>query len=685
MDSENSGAIFRLKNIALVRSSPIVPATKGIESKVSSAKKKPVISDQSAAINSIFDQIYRATPLPSAILQNSNYNTSFWDNGLQFASDMPNISPIYGISQSLSASHSGGVNHPFYESSHQLHLHNIQSRQQNQNHPANFSAPTMIPPSNRQRRISDGSTSLPSQHQAGSQFQWQVELKDSPAENSAQNPILINDSRNNPEEKFSFIQDSEIADYADEPTIENTEVEEDYRPTSTGKEDATVTNTAVSNSSNFVSRTENINNNNNISISNSSSSSSSSRAQPSSSSTAISEALGDVSARPKLRRKFVMDSLFSLNIKPLAEQQIPSDNDSIAKKTPRGKVDKITSGSETTKLSAGASKGVTGKKLAATLEADNIDHSGSICNLSKDDDIAHVNPVPSGVGLSYMANLPISRNSASSNGKATLASSSKSKYPSKSPKTQRQRSLVHGSLVLVPLARLHSSSSASSSDDGDSDSYHKVRRRARGAVKASADRKKARVSHDKFMDLDLETEIGTKPPETLRADSDCEMPSKSLNCEALNTSFFEESVLQPSLPQESLLRETELQETAFQESIPQESAKTAVIIKVRESTRLRRSSAASDEDPPLRDDPPSPGPRSMSRSTRSSLGVGGRRSTESEGSPVGVRAGVRPERVLGPEGAQKVRTTRRKLVETLSEETVAASPDEWHKDEVRML
>ena len=177
MDSENSGAIFRLKNIALVRSSPVVPVTKVIDSNVSTVKRKPVISDQSATINSIFDQIYRATPLPSAILQNSNYNTSFWDNGLQFASDIPNISPIYGISQSLSSSDSGEVNRPFYENSQQLHLHDIQSRQQNHYHPANFSAPFMIPPSNRQRRMPDSSISLTSHHQTGSQFQSQVELK----------------------------------------------------------------------------------------------------------------------------------------------------------------------------------------------------------------------------------------------------------------------------------------------------------------------------------------------------------------------------------------------------------------------------------------------------------------------------------------------------------------------------
>lgn len=699
MDSENSGAIFRLKNIALVRSSPVVPQTNSIDSRQSSAKKKPVISDQSATINSIFDQIYRATPLPSAILQNSNYNTSFWDNGFQFASDRPNTLPIYGIPQKMPSSLSGGVSQSLYEKNQQLHLHDIQSRQQNQYHQANFLATTTIPSSNHQSRISDSSTSVQTQHQAGSQFQWQVELNESPIENSES----VKHSWNNTQENSSLIQDSESGDCADKPAIDDNEVQEDYGPTSSGKllskvseDDASLKNTAVSGSSNHVTRTE---------LSVFSSSSSSSRAQPSSSSTATSGAVDDVSARPKLRRKFVMDSLFSLNIKPLAEQQIIPDNVTVAIKGPKGKGVKRIPGSETTKLSSGGAKGATSKELAATLRADNSNHVGSALNSSEEDSDDNVKPVRSGTGLSYMANLSQTRKSTSSSGKAP---SVQLKSPSKPPKTQRDRPLIHGSLVLVPLARLYSSSTASSSDDDNSESYHEVRRRARArprprsTVKASTTRNKVDAIINELPDLYSETETesdpgagtdtGTMPQETLRTGSkvrDQDSPSSTdLNREARKT-ISENPLIQSSLPQRTLSQQSGLKKSALLDSVSQESVKLTVVAKARESPRLRRSRSASDEEPPKRDVSLSPGPGSVKRSTRSSLRE--RKSTESESSSVGVavRAGVRTEEESSSAAHTTAHTvrTRRKLVETLTDETdtVNVSTDEWHKDEVRML
>ena len=686
MDSENSGAIFRLKNIALVRSSPVVPQTKVIDSKSSSVKKKPVVSDQSAAINSIFDQIYRATPLPSAtILQNSNYNTSFWDNGLQFASDMPNISPIFGISQSLSSSQSGGISYPSYEKSQQLHLHDMQSRQQNQYHSANFSAPTMIPPSNRLSRISDSSTSQIAQHQAGSQFQWQVELKDSPAENTAPDPKSAKDSRNNPKDNFSLEQDSAIDIYADESAVDMRDVDEDNCTASTGKllikiseEDATLTNTAVSNSSSSSSA---------ISKISSSSSGSKSRADPSSSSTVFSDTLGDVSTRPKLRRKFVMDSLFSLNIKPSAEQQLLSGNESTGEKTAKDKIVKRMSVSETKNLSVGGSKGVSSKKLTVTHEADNTDRIGCTRNSSEEDNIAHVKPVRGGVGLSYTANFPDSKNSTASKGTGSWVSQSlsqsKSIPPSQSPKKQQKKPLIHGSLILVPLARLYTSSTASSSDDDISESYRRMKRKARSAVKAKTDKKKASVRKDKVIDLDSETETGTEidsmPLETVRTKSEVRhvesASGPSLSHEAPKISSKE-------LPQVQLLQQKALQTTVLRDSLSQEPVRPAAVRKVRESTRLKGSSSASEEEPAMGHQEPTSSP-TLTRATRSSLSSHeGRKSTESESSLVGVRACVRSEGVISS-AAHTIRT-RRKPVETPCDETVLVSTDEWHKDEVRM-
>lgn len=691
MDSENSGAIFRLKNIALVRSSPVVPQTKVIDSKLSSVKKKPVVSDQSAAINSIFDQIYRATPLPSAtILQNSNYNTSFWDNGLQFASDMPNISPIYGISQSLSSSHSGGISYPSYEKSQQLHLHDMQSRQQNQYHSANFSAPTMIPPSNRLSRISDSSTSQIAQHQAGSQFQWQVELKDSPAENTSPDPKSAKDSRNNPQDNFSLEQDSAIDIYADESAVDIRDVDEDNCTASTGKllikiseEDATLTNTAVSNSSRSSSAISK--------ISSSSSSGSKSRADPSSSSSVFVDTLGDVSTRPKLRRKFVMDSLFSLNIKPSAEQQLLSGNESTGEKTAKDKIVKRMSVSETKNLSVGGSKGVSSKKLTITHEADNIDRIGCTRDSSEEDNIAHVKPMRGGVGLSYTANFPDSKNSTASKGTGSWVSQSrslsqsKSIPPSQSPKKQQKKPLIHGSLILVPLARLYTSSTASSSDDDISESYRRMKRKARSAVKAKTDKKKASVRKDKVIDLDSETEtgIGTEtdsmPLETVRTKSEVR---HSESASGPSLSHEAPKIYSEELPQVKLLQQKALQTTVLYDSLSQEPVRPAAVRKVRESTRLKGSSSASEEEPSMGHQEPPSSP-TLTRATRSSLSSHeGRKSTESDSSSVGVRACVRSEGVISS-AAHMIRT-RRKPVETPCDETVIVSTDEWHKDEVRM-
>ena len=82
MDALKSGAIFRLKNMAVVRSPPPIPSSKGADHSIAKTVQKDdsnVVAnratDESAVIKRRFDEIYRSTPTPAAML-NRNY---YWD------------------------------------------------------------------------------------------------------------------------------------------------------------------------------------------------------------------------------------------------------------------------------------------------------------------------------------------------------------------------------------------------------------------------------------------------------------------------------------------------------------------------------------------------------------------------------------------------------------------------------
>lgn len=667
MDSENSGAIFRLKNLALVRSPHVVPApvTKETDSRLSSTKMKSVTSEQSAAINAIFDQIYRATPLPTTMLQNSNYNSSFWDTGLQFPPDAPGISPIYGFSHSSSSSQSGGVDQPYYERAQQLRLNHVQPIPQNQHPLTNSYAPTMIPPSNRQERIFDSSTYLQSQYHAGSHVHLHSESNDLPAENSLSNSILLKDGQNNPHESFFVMQDKKVSGDADEPTIDDIVDGDDYSTSTTGNLLLEVSNedaTAASNSS--VSFAE---------IRNSNSASSSSKAQLPSTSTAAIGSPVDATSRPKLRRKFVMDSLFCLNMKPVTERHALSDNDSLSAEGFNDKTVKGMSFKKTAKLPSSGQKEVTGKKSAVILATNTSDYVKDNRISSQEKNDAHVDLESRGLGLTFASNSPRSKNSLSSNGK-NGTTSSQSKSPSNFAAAQR-----HGSLILVPLAQLYSYSTASSSDDDFNNSYSKAKIKAKSAVKARIDRRKS--SATKGTSRILDPEIGLDPLEPCKTDSEvCHVaiPIPSSGSVTLNQKDLGTAVSETS--------ETEIGHS----SIPLESVKTTVIAKVRASNRVKTPPSSSDSEVQTRCDPPSAGSSSLTRTTRSS--VGGKIFIQSESSSGSARTGdgVRSEdgahtesasivRVL-PSAAPTTRRTRRSVVDSDSDAPSCAA--EWHQEEV---
>ena len=82
MDALKSGAIFRLKNMAVVRSPPVIPSGKGLDHSVAKAVPKDDgdivtnrVPDEAAVIKRRFDEIYRSTPTPAAMLKRSYY----WD------------------------------------------------------------------------------------------------------------------------------------------------------------------------------------------------------------------------------------------------------------------------------------------------------------------------------------------------------------------------------------------------------------------------------------------------------------------------------------------------------------------------------------------------------------------------------------------------------------------------------
>ena len=121
-DSKDDDPIFRLKNFASVRSPLIGLSLKEAEKSVKAMKNKsPPISEDTAKINSIFDQMYRATPLPGVILQSSNYGSNFWDQGYNTVPKLQHGS--YSYENSL------------FPSSSQNHHEHFASRNQHQPYP----------------------------------------------------------------------------------------------------------------------------------------------------------------------------------------------------------------------------------------------------------------------------------------------------------------------------------------------------------------------------------------------------------------------------------------------------------------------------------------------------------------------------------------------------------------------
>ena len=133
MDALKSGAIFRLKNMAVVRSPPPIPSSKGADHSIAKTVQKDNSSvvenrapDESAVIKRRFDEIYRSTPTPAAMLSRNYYwdqapaqNTPTSSNSMQYAGThysgyRPVQSMLYCDSSSLQQSDavSGSMNMP---------------------------------------------------------------------------------------------------------------------------------------------------------------------------------------------------------------------------------------------------------------------------------------------------------------------------------------------------------------------------------------------------------------------------------------------------------------------------------------------------------------------------------------------------------------------------------------------
>jgi hypothetical protein len=136
MDSENSGAIFRLKNLALVRS-PFVAAANREGSNRSTTKPQndaagPASFDV-AAVNKMFDEIYRATPIPSVILQQNNYNSNYWDQGHNFTPGSPATANSFGSADSSSSMNQNSFSYPYHQLAPQFnHQHKSLNPYENQ-------------------------------------------------------------------------------------------------------------------------------------------------------------------------------------------------------------------------------------------------------------------------------------------------------------------------------------------------------------------------------------------------------------------------------------------------------------------------------------------------------------------------------------------------------------------------
>ena len=126
MDSENSGAIFRIKNLALVRSPFLAVANKEGNSRSATKPQRDEIgpvSSQAAAVNQMFDEIYRATPMPSVILQQSNYNSKFWDQAYSSTQGFPMPGNYSGSIASTTSMHNSSFSYPY----HQFGTHSLNS------------------------------------------------------------------------------------------------------------------------------------------------------------------------------------------------------------------------------------------------------------------------------------------------------------------------------------------------------------------------------------------------------------------------------------------------------------------------------------------------------------------------------------------------------------------------------
>ena len=153
MDALKSGAIFRLKNMAVVRSPPAVSISKPddpVVAKVTVDESRnagpTTLSDEASVIKRRFDEIYRSTPTPAAMLNRSYH----WDQGNNLSAPGSSQTKLDNPSSSSSAQLSGMYYQPYRPPpSMQYYDQSIQFQHRSAYRSATM-PPPMLPPSSIQ-------------------------------------------------------------------------------------------------------------------------------------------------------------------------------------------------------------------------------------------------------------------------------------------------------------------------------------------------------------------------------------------------------------------------------------------------------------------------------------------------------------------------------------------------------
>ena len=528
MDSGNSEAIFRLKNLALVRSEFVAAANKEGSNRSTTKPQNDAVGPASfevAAVNKMFDEIYRATPMPSVILQQNNYNSNYWDQGHNFTPGLPATANSFGSADSSSSMNQNSFSYPYhqlapqfnhqykslnpYENQHQYTQENTQSLYTQENTQSLSSqsytngngvnnrrnSPIPAPPLETFRQPSQTHVTKEIDnglHQNSSSLVDRDQSHEMPAypHNSGgysfdSTALSDADPYSSMAENFSVGPDDEVIE--GEPTVEG-----HVHPNS--PKAATSINGSVVQSRNSIEST-------------------------------IASDLSGHTGRSRQKRKYVMDSLFQLSSKPAAPQVSSSsrigisllDDASHDKTSANKKVHGIASSSGSSISTQSKRDNLTnglGRESVLTNEGNDCTEDDD--NISEDPENSNSDEksAKKSAGLSFISNLKQSRMSKG-----------------------RDDSKRFGSLILIPMTQLSSIRYSSDDDEYYMDSSSSSSSSGSGSGKKKSGRlvKKTAVSEpkavlisesickkaipDKQTDASIHTKTSTALKSTIQSES----------------------------------------------------------------------------------------------------------------------------------------------------------------------